>query len=438
LMFCVLLLVFALAQAKISRGTLHRNVDKHLDGWWYMEKFGYALGEGTIKSSFTLEKDFMHDFTLGSEAQIAMYLDEDWPRALAAPTCREKLALSRHTISLAAHEMTSHIETRDTISYETTITQTIRPHIWYVAWVNCEDDALSSSHNPLFDVQFELVFRQPGGSHISVDGYGLQTLYLSVLVLFVAGLAVYMKQLMSVSGGSLVGGPFDSGGSSSWRRVPSFVWLFLVVALSEFVSVLLEALLWWDRASTGEERMFLEFSGELLNVVSHSLMATLFLSLSLGYLRMSSVANTKMQDSSGVSQSRQLCCVLLLVNACLLVGARLTDTDGHDSYHEFDTYVHSASLFLRLVCFAVCVGGYRSNAFAQSSARTGMRKMMYLASFWFLSPPVAVFVSPVFAEYWRHAFITFFLLLAQTASLAVIAAISLTGFAAIGKAGAMY
>ena len=171
----IFLLLAACAQGKVQKGEAAVSAQSR---WVYLSRFTFDVGVSHLKGSFKVRKTSsrLHQRTeeeakylASHDIQVHFFLDEEWERSHHF-SCEERVPLSRNKWDIDEYEV---------LEIDNKVTQSIRPHVWYLVLSNCHKSAheLVDDGEP-YRVDWEVEYRQENGSHFGVDEYGLLSAHL--------------------------------------------------------------------------------------------------------------------------------------------------------------------------------------------------------------------------------------------------------------------
>jgi len=436
LCFLVLFCLGRVCQGKFSSGSIQQHTEKHIDGWWYLDKFCFGLGANNIITTLTFKTEDLHKVK-SSNAFLAFYIDDTWNNVVSSKSCKERREMNTTLLSLADDFTQSSVDGFTTLTYASVINQFVRPHYWYISYVNCHTEDNSYVHqleDLLPDVHYTVTFTQAGGSHTSVEEQSMLIVHLMTLAAFTVVGWRYWSQLTKVRQQSYV----------MSYSLPPFVVLLSGAVLCQFFAVLLETTSWLWYTQKGTDFHTVKFFSEFCETLTHFLITFLFIGLSFGWLKVQSMVSMEFRlascsDQENIKQLKFIGCGMFVLHTALLCLSRQQDTvnGASHSYHEYDTWVHKLLMVLRVSYFGCCAYGFNMNKIRSPVLRirtlangpgvtnTDADTFFLLITVWFLVTPVSLVVSELFAEYWRHAFITCLTLVVQSSVLAYIGLYSL-------------
>jgi hypothetical protein len=144
--------------------------------WKYVSKFGYGIGTGTFKVRLQLitPKNIPEE----KRIQFQVYLDEDWTDVDAMGDVCNRSSRARQ-----GREIKLVTEGKWGPWVNGSLSQKVRPHIWYFALNDCSRVLQNFTHR----VRFELIAQQDGGSEFSCE---MRWMLLANTV-FLAGFSVF-------------------------------------------------------------------------------------------------------------------------------------------------------------------------------------------------------------------------------------------------------
>jgi hypothetical protein len=384
----VAIVIQACVEAKVQRGSLQftGNADDATN-WQFMSKFGFATGTGEYRIRYRIPEGA--DKATNSLAELNLMLDEEWPEAQrhhGSGACGLRKKLARDTYSVALRQPGEWSNWK-----AGTVTQKLRPHIWYFVTSFCDVDF---SALPL-SVEFEIDMNQENGSHFSVEMYGMLKLNILVLLCLVTFLVRYCRrcQVFASSAGSL----------------HTVIWWLSSAIFMQFMAQALHTLHLQSYQSNGVGILLLDWLSEVLFMLSQVVQTTLLIAIAMGYTLLPA-------RSDNMVVVRAIAVMSFLIHTVLVSFGKMQD-ESASKYHENEGAIGWVLLSVRLMLFVWFV-------FAVEASRTegGLRlddflhKFRLAGSMYFLAYPVLFVVVQVFAAYLRHPILQIGLIAMQTIS----------------------
>lgn len=371
-------------QAKDQHVTFRLGNSQGEPAWRYVSKFGFNTGQG--KYYVRVREIWPKSLPDGTELDFEAFMDEEWPTAEAQPDpCkRKKHARRTRRIKLGAHGEWGPFANG-------TISQNIRPHVWYFAVSDCNGNLANARHT--FEFEFQAL--QPGGSHFSIEmQWALPANVLMVLVLT----------------GFLW---------SFWRRSRNFkekvgnlhpvIWMLAAVVLAQYVAQLLHAGHLALYTYNGRGAGFMEIFAEILFMLSQVVQTSLLICIASGY--------TLTQSECGNFEIVYIVCLLV---ALLHIAVVLVDKLQDEAAHRFTEHEGVKGFFLLAIRLALytwfCMSARSTMAKAGSRLSTFLVKFTLASSLYFLAYPATYFIVQIFAPYLRKPIMDFGIMGAQVAS----------------------
>jgi hypothetical protein len=387
----------------------------HVPGWWYIDKFGFDVGAGNATLLFEVAEDEVPVFT--GDAEIVLYLDEDWPKVRAAVTCEDKRKLSKDSIPMASFTQSTNAVNwgrstvyrrrgvtsttkRLTLAFSRPVTQFVRPHYWYFCWVSC-----GSQSHPVEDardkIYFKFIFQQENGSHTPIDNKGMVQFFALMLALYICAAMVYYRQYVAYRK------------RHKYDKIPDTVFVVPMALGFHIISVLFELLHLLLYARNGQGIVVLDAFSEICTVASQVIIIRLLLTYSRQTVILDDVAGWIVTA------------VLAVLSTVLAVwSSTYDDADAHDVYHDH----HTLPRLLMYLLHLCCAGWFWLGMSAQAhGARPDFARLLWAAGvMWHVTPPICILLGYAVADYWQNSFITALVCMTQSIALGCISYLSLT------------
>lgn len=142
-LLCLLLLFFCIFQdvySKVVRNHVSLQAGNENENWKYLSKFSFGIGEGNftfdvpekiyVGNKYGNRKLNEKKRNISRGTRFYLYLDEDWDKVKDSKSCKEKVSLAKWYSN----------KFNDIVwPLEHTVSQSIRPHIWYFAIADCDE-----------------------------------------------------------------------------------------------------------------------------------------------------------------------------------------------------------------------------------------------------------------------------------------------------------
>lgn len=387
---CILLAFqFSSVEAKLQQGSVSISGIEPDKQWQYISKFGYGVGAGDYSVRVRLQEK--RKASRNVKLSFDVFLDEDWDAVQTLPSCR------RSTEGPARRSLPVLLQNNAEWSkwVNGNVFQSVRPHIWYFALSNCDQDPRGrNTLNGTYLIDYE-IRAQDGGSEFSIEMrymFFMSVAALSVFSVFLITFAVRCFACRRTTG-----------------SVHVVVWVLTLAMLLQFAGQVIEIVHLWRFRSDGVGIQTLDTLSQVLLMMSQVVQTTLLISIALGY----TLLHVSMDELALVKPITFVVCV---IHAALVAVGKLHG-DSHFKYHEHEGVVGWALLVLRLglyVWFVAAIkesqqkGGFRLQAFLQQFRTAG--------TIYFLAYPALFVVVQVFAPYLQHPIMQTGLLTMQTAS----------------------
>eukprot|EP00731_Ephydatia_muelleri_P030155 Em0021g678a len=288
--------------------------------------------------------------------------------------------------------------------------QWIRPHFWFVVYADpftCGTEEPATNHV----IEYTLVFLNPDSNQMATDHFGeeqrgLLTFYCILLVVYIAGVALYVHTV--------------------WRTIkkrgPMHETLkMLSVAMGlHFASTLLMFLYLWSFSFDGEGLQFLETFSALLEELAQCHTVWMLLGLSAGWT---------LHLTADIRDNGQLMvtATLTLLHVILVLWER-SYKESHYTFHIHESPPGWLMAVLRLVLVALFANNLHDTVERERSTlkKDFYRSFSIWCYLWFLSFPALMVLTMVLPEYWRHRAMTIGGIVIQTAALSLLSRLFLT------------
>lgn len=370
--------------AKFQAGPLRISGSRQEHSWKYLTKFGYDLGTGSFEVRVKLHqpKTISEDATL----QLAIFLDEDWQAVEALDEVCKRNEKSRQLRDIVVKADGNWSE-----DVSGTLSQSVRPHIWYFAVSDCAGALRNFTHR----LKFEFTARQEGGSEFSVELRWMLSVNVFAMLAFVGFMYVFIDRM----------GKFRKSAGS----VHPVIWTLLVAMLTQFVGQFFHTVHLYQYRSNGQGFKALEVMSEILFMLSQVIQTTLLILIGLGY--------TLLQSKIGELDLMIPMSFMVGVVHVMLVGFGKIKDDASYKYHENEGAIGWILLVMRMLLYAWFLWAVQSSA-----AEGGMGIKRFYALFrnagtvYFLMYPAIFLLTKCFAPYLQHGVMTVGLLTMQMGS----------------------
>jgi len=355
-------------EAKFHAGSVKIGNSRYGSHWQYISKFGYAIGKGTYKVRVKLK----HPRNLPEDTglQLEIFLDESWDQVMATPKLCDRHQFARNSVNILVNR------TGDWSEWVTgTINQNIRSHLWYFVLQDCAYNFSNFSHRLLFEFHAQ----QDGGSEFSVE----MRYMLELHVLFVLGFTVFLATFIQQTRHF-----FRSADSVH----PVVITLSLAMIL-QYCSKVLRTIHLFAYRSNGVGIIALDILSQIVFILSQVTQTSLLIIIGLGY--------TLLQSKIGELDLVIPMCFMVGVVHVLIVGIGMAQSESSTKFHDNEGIVGYILLVMRLLLYAWFVWAVRST----SAEARGMklqafcRKFLAAGSIYFLSYPMILMLTKLFAPY---------------------------------------
>lgn len=380
----VLLLLATQCEGKVQRGAIEisRSTDEH--HWQFISKFGYAIGEGRYRMRARLLKG--SELPESPYLDFHIFLDEQWSDVEALSSCNARSAKARRTQPLYLTEPGewSHWTAG-------TLSQKVRPHIWYFAVSDCNQELGMAP----ISIEYELQMTQVDGSQFSVELRNMLSwnfLVLLGLVAFAIFYAIRCKTFLVSAG-----------------RLHQVIWVLSAAIGLQFVAQCLHTMHLWRYQVDGTGMHSVDLLSEVLSMLSQVLQTTLLIAIAMGYTLLAS-------QSRHMVMVKWIALLSLVIHAALVSFGKLQD-ESACKYHENEGAVGWVLLSVRLMLLI-----WFDLAAQDSQQKGGLRLQNFLKRFrvagciYFLAYPVLFVFVQILAPYLQHPVMQIGLLVMQTTS----------------------
>jgi len=353
--------------------------------WKYLSKFGYGMGTG----SYTVRLQLRQPKNVATEAKASLevFLDEDWDAVEALPDVCERPKKARKVQDITVPPSGEWGEWANG-----TLSQWIRPHIWYFVISDCNDSLPNLTHN----LRYEFHAVQDGGSEFSVEMFWMLPAHL----LMVGGFSLFVWYFYRLTVGF-----FRSAGS-----VHPVIWILTSVVALHYLAQAFHTLHLVFYRSNGVGFKALDVFSEIFFILSQVIQTSLLILIALGY--------TLLQSCIGELDLMIPVCFMVAVIHVMLVGFGKLKDDSAYAFHENEGVLGWVLLVLRLLLYLWFLWAVHSSA---SEGGTRLRSFLLgqfraVGSLYFLAYPAIFLLTKCFAPYLQHGVMTVGLEAMQAAS----------------------
>lgn len=380
--------------AKLQAGTLRISGPKRQNHWKYLSKFGYGIGTGTFQVRIQLHQP--KSIQAEVKLKFEVFLDEDWPEVEAIEDVCERPKRARQKRDIVVNptgEWGKWING--------TLSQNVRPHIWYFALSDCDGALQNFTHR----VRFEFRATQAGGSEFSIEMRWMLLANVIFLLGFMAYIWFFAKHAIVF---------FKSAGS-----IHPVIWVLSIGVFVQFVAQAFHTLHLWRYSYDGDGIKPLEVLSEILFMLSQVLQTSLLILIALGY--------TLLQSRIGELDLMIPMCFMVGVIHIMLVGFGKIKDDASYKYHENEGVVGWILLVIRLLLYVWFLWAVQSSANEGGwKVRHFLQQFRAAGSIYFLAYPGIFLVTKCFAPYLQHSVMSIGLMIMQAGSNVWLAVLFLT------------
>lgn len=371
-------------EGKVQKGVIHfdRSTGRH--NWQFVSKFAYGLGDGQYSMRTRLQQ--------GSSRPEAPYLDfhifldEQWGDVESLRSCKAKKKKAKRTQPLYLSKGGEW-----SAWASGTLVQKMRPHIWYFAVSDCNQD----QGGPPLSLEYEIHLTQVDGSEFSIEMRGMSVWSIAVVMASACFIASYWSRCQSF---------MESAGG-----LHTVIWTLSAAMAMQFVAQVLHAVHLWRYSSDGSGLHAMDMISEVLFMLSQVVQTALLIAIGMGY--------TLLPKRSGhMAIVKWIACFSLVIHAGLVSFGKLQDETAC-KYHENEGAVGWVLLSVRLLLLA-----WFGFATQESLYQGGPQLQDFLYRFrvagilYFLAYPLLFIVVQVFAPYLQHPIMQIGLFLMQSSS----------------------
>jgi hypothetical protein len=384
--------------AKIWRGTVELGAGS---GWYPLTSFAFSKGVGMMKA-----KSVAGELTpRGTE--VAIYIDDVWEEMVQMKDldCAAKLEMANWKTSISWGDPEDKMTT--------TISQSIRPHMWYVVVANCH---LAQHGNPglvqLTEVELSLVNDAKGAtpSHLSHEQQLPAVLMPgALLACLCAGAYIWVLARKKYR---------ESG------VLHPTVYMLITAFGMQTIFVFFDWVHLRVYADDGIGATRLSTAGWSLHWLSQLVTSYVIIGLAYGWtLR----APRRSQTATLIKFCGPLLAAFQVL--CVILGKSYEGT--LEKMHALDSWPMQVLILLRLIMLCIFVSGCFVSLTSRQYGHASKEKIFFRAllaygSAWFAALPITALVTRAFPPYLQHQLVTVGVLATQTAGLAALSNLFLT------------
>jgi len=368
--FVVLLLFPVATHAKFVSGQVRISGTRRENHWKYLSKFGFVTGTGNFSARVRLHMP--KTISTPVNLKFELFLDEHWPAVEA-----ETDVCERRKHAKQARDITLNSDGTWGDWIDGSLTQSVRPHIWFFALSDCDQLLNNFTHR----IKFEFHAQQPGGSEFSVEMRWL----LPINCLFLLGFSIYTWWVYTRA--------------VSFRRsagsLHPVIWILFVGVMVHFIAQLSHTIHLVRYSRDGSGFKALEVLSEVFFMLSQVMQTSLLILIALGY--------TLLQSCLGdLDLMIPVFLMVGIVHLMLVVFGKLKDDESY-KYHENEGAVGWIILIIRLLLYALFVWAVQSSAKEGGARlRNFLRQFGVAGTIYFLAYPILFLVTQLFAPYLQH------------------------------------
>jgi hypothetical protein len=380
----LVLVLIAVVHAKYVKSTIELSKDKP---WAYITKFGMDIGTGSWRLKAKMSKgNKVYSPVKEYHAELQVYRDDYWADLDYTADCSRKTSPRLHASEI--YLSSDGAWTRDQTG---SLEETSSPHIWVFVLADCEQ--LLGDH---VKVKLEFSVYNTDDSHVSVEDQGLLSLYCYLAVVFFVALGanIYETYRRFVHSDEL-----DT----------QLLVLNLAISL-QFFSLLLEILNLSAYQSNGNGVAAFELLSRFSDEISQLTLIMLLITIAEGW-------TVAFPDFPSVETNSVGFIIAGLAKLVLIALGKLSE-DSYDKFSYYESVPGKALLLLRLGLYVWFLTNI-SALFSQVTGRVKVfvSRLTLTGSLFFLSQPVVVIASLLFAPYLRNWIVIAGSVSIQTASM---------------------
>lgn len=350
----------------------------------FVSKFGYAIGDGRYRMRTRLKQGA--ELPKSPYLDFHIFLDERWSQV-------EDLSSCKSVRSAAQRNQPLYLTEPGEWSYWTfgTLSQMVRPHIWYFAVSNCNQKL---AQVPV-SIEYEIEMTQGDGSEFSVEMQNMLAWNSFGLMCLTAFIIRYCFRCHAFA--------------CSAGRLHQVLWILAAAMGFQFTAQALHTIHLWAYRSDGIGIHSLDVCSEVLFMLSQVVQTTLLIAIGMGYTLLPS-------RGCHLLIVKWIAALSLVIHVGLVSFNKVQD-ESACKYHENEGAIGWVLLSVRIML--LCWFEFAAQA---SQQRGGLRLHDFLQRFrlaggiYFLAYPLLFLAVQIFAPYVQHPIMQIGLLTMQTAS----------------------
>lgn len=376
------------ADGKYQSGLMSISTGRHEEPLWhFVGKFGYAIGMGSYQIRFRMREPLMH-YEAAPDLDLDVYLDEDWSRAESLPVCSRA--------SEGPARRTSRVRDIGTDGQwgswlEGSLTQNVRPHIWYFTITNCH--RIRGGEPKDQEIEYEIQWRQFDKSEFSIDLRYMPHATFLCLACLTALLAHFAAKMQAIR--------------RSLGSLHPVVRTLILAVIAQWTSQVMHLVHLTSYSTNGVGLAAFDTLADVLFMTSQVVCASLIIAIARGY----ALSRTRTSDVGKVAPI--LAAVALL--HVILVALGKNDEEHSEKHHENEGPLGWVLVGTRIGLFVWFWSSVR-----QLELRGGPKLQCFLQHFklagsgYFASFPVIYVLTQLFAPYLQHPVLQTGQLIVQT------------------------
>jgi hypothetical protein len=141
-----LLSLLVSTQAKVATVTVQLNRE---NPWKYLTKFAISIGKGRWKARAKFVKPVDESSPDDQQATVSVYLDENWEESMYQDSCDKKKDSAKRDRGIRIP-----LNGEWGPDVEGTLSQKVRPHVWYFTASDCEGNLADIKPRIKFEFTF--------------------------------------------------------------------------------------------------------------------------------------------------------------------------------------------------------------------------------------------------------------------------------------------
>ncbi|CAE8660626.1 unnamed protein product, partial [Polarella glacialis] len=370
-----------LAAAKLVGGPVRLSGPRQEYHWRYLSKFGYDIGTG----SYSVRLQLHQPKTIAAEApvQIEIYLDEVWPAVEAEKDVCARKALAKQVLNITVGS-----DGNWSAWLTGSLSQSVRPHIWYFAVSDCDKSLQNFTHR----LKFEFHALQENGSEFSIEMRGMLLCNSLFLACFTVFIWFFVQRTLDFN--------------RKTGNVHPVIWVLAIGMLTQYLAQVFHTLHLWAYKFDGDGIKPLEVLSEILFMLSQVTQTSLLILIGLGY--------TLLQSRIGELDLMIPMCFMVGVIHIMLVGFGKIKDDAAYKFHENEGPVGWILLTMRLLLYGWFLWAVQASARdGGSKVRNFLDQFRIAGSIYFLAYPTIFLAAKMFAPYLQHGVMSVGLMLMQ-------------------------